>query len=171
MVAEREGLGKMAKSPFIGPFEPETGRHLVFLDIENTVGGPRPTAAEVSHAHFELLKVVPDIDAVQVIVACSHLAAAAVAFEFPGALRLWRSGPDGADLALINQMGDLRVMRRFERVTLCSGDGIFAESLAALAAAGIKTTVVSAADRLSRRLRLAAQQVVTLYGVPNQEVA
>jgi hypothetical protein len=161
----------MAKSLVIGPYPPEADRHLVLLDIENVVGGPRPTAVEVSHAHCELRKVIPDIDAVQLIVACSHKVAAAAAFEFPSALRLWRSGPDGADLALIDQMGDLRVMRRFGSVTLCSGDGIFAESLAALAATGIKTTVVSSANRLSRRLRLAAQQVVTLYGVPRQEAA
>jgi hypothetical protein len=171
MIEEREGVGNMAKSLVINPFEPESERHLVFLDIENIVGGPRATAGEVSQAHSELREVIPDIDAVQLIVACSHKAARAMAFEFPGALRLWRSGPNGADLALINQMGDLRVMRRFGHVTLCSGDGIFTESLAGLAAVGIKTTVVSQADRLSRRLRLAAQQIVTLHGDPSQEVA
>lgn len=93
-----------------------------------------------------------------------------MSFEFPSALRLWRSGPDGADLALIDQMLDLRVMRRFGRVTLCSGDGIFADSVAALASAGIHTTVVSWADRLSRRLHLAAHRIVMLAN-PSQEAA
>jgi hypothetical protein len=151
--------------------EREPNRHLVLLDIENVVGGASPTALDVSQAHLELRQVIPDIDAVQLIVASSHRAAAAVAFEFPGALRLWRSGPDGADLALIDQMRDLRVMCRFGRVTLCSGDGIFADRLAALAAAGIWTTVVSPPDRLSRRLRLAAQQVVTFCRGQQQETA
>ena len=89
-------------------------------------------------------------------------AAKTVAFAFPEGR--WRSGPDDADLTLIEEMRDLRVMVQFSRVTLCSGDGIFAESLTALAAIGIETTVVSTADRLSRRLRLAAHQIVILPG-------
>lgn len=92
----------------------------------------------------------------------SHRAARTVAFAFGGALRRWRSGPDGADLALLEEMRDLRIMRRFDRVTLFSGDGIFANALAALAGAGIETTVVSWDSLLSPRLRLAARHVVTL---------
>jgi hypothetical protein len=145
-------------------------RHLVLIDMENIARCPCPTAVEASAAHVGLRKAVPELDAGQVVVACNHRAAATVSFEFPSALRLWRSGPDGADLALIDQMRDLRVMRRFDRVTLCSGDGIFAETVAALALAGIHTTVVSWADRLSRRLRMAAQGIVML-ATPSQEAA
>ena len=41
-------------------------------------------------------------------------------------------------------------------------DGIFASSMAALAKAGLETTVVSWNSQLSPRLRLASQSVVTL---------
>ena len=84
--------------------------------------------------------------------------------RLPGARRRWRSGPDGADLALIDELSDLRIMKRYRRVTLCSGDGIFADSLAALAAAGIVVTVVSVRDRLARRLAMAAHEVLWLDG-------
>ena len=77
-------------------------------------------------------------------------------------VRRWRSGVDGADLALLEEMSDLRVMQRYGRVTVCSGDGIFADSLAALAEAGVETTVVSRAEALSARLELSAHVVVAL---------
>lgn len=139
-------------------------RHLVLVDIENIAGNPCPTDLDLAVVQYELRKAIPDLDRAPCFVACSHRAAKTVAFAFPGGRRRWRSGPDGADLALIEEMRDLRVMVQFSRVTLCSGDGIFAESLTALAAIGIETTVVSTADRLSRRLRLAAHQIVILPG-------
>ena len=49
-----------------------------------------------------LADVVPDFKTAQRIVACSHHAARTVAFAFPGARHLWRSGPNGADLALLD---------------------------------------------------------------------
>lgn len=142
--------------------EEKTARHIVFIDIENLARMPCPEHLDVSVAELKVREFIPDLDQVQCVVACSHRAARAVAFAFPGALHRWKSGPNGADLALIEEMSDLRMMRRFDRVTLFSGDGIFADSMAALAAAGIETTVVSWDHRLSRRLRIAAQHVVTL---------
>ena len=129
---------------------------------ENLAGTPCPGHLDVAFAESVVRKLVPDLDEVHCVVACSHRAARTVAFAFPGALRRWRSGPDGADLALLEEMSDLRVMGRFDRVTLFSGDGIFACSMAALAKEGIETTVVSWHSQLSPRLRLAAQRVVTL---------
>lgn len=51
---------------------------------------------------------------------------------------------------------------RFERVTICSGDGIFTMSAAWLAGAGVDVTVVSLPGHVSARLRLAARQVTLL---------
>lgn len=53
-------------------------------------------------------------------------------------------------------------MERYDRVTLCSGDGIFASYVAEFAEAGIDTTVVALSGHLSRRLKLAARNVVEL---------
>ena len=53
-----------------------------------------------------LREVVPGFDDAQRIVACSHHAAPTVAFAFPTARHLWRSGRDGADLALLRCAGE-----------------------------------------------------------------
>jgi hypothetical protein len=143
-------------------FEGRTPRHAVFIDIENLAGAPCPTHLDVASVESKVRELIPDLDRTRCVVACSHRAARTVAFAFPSALRRWRSGPNGADQALIDEMSDLRVMRRFDRVTLFSGDGIFADSLAMLAAAGISTTVVSWDRQLSRSLRFAAAHVVAL---------
>jgi uncharacterized LabA/DUF88 family protein len=137
-------------------------RHLVLIDVENLARTPCPTALDLDFVEAILQEHVPGLNQAQRVVACSHHAAKTVAFAFPGALRRWKSGTDGADLALLAEMSDLRVMKRFEHVTLVSGDKIFAESVAALGSAGIETTVVSWECGLSRRLRMAAHHVVSL---------
>jgi hypothetical protein len=135
---------------------------LVLVDVENIAGSANPTPIELVSLEQELHGVIADFDEAQRVVACSHHAARTVAFCFPGALRRWRSGADGADLALLDEMSDLRCMRRYGRITLCSGDGIFSQSLATLAREGIETSVVSRASALSARLKLSAQHVVAL---------
>jgi hypothetical protein len=140
----------------------DTNRHLVLIDVENLAGTACPTPVELAWVEQRLHEVIADFGDSQCVVACSHRAARTVAFAFPQALRRWRSGRDGADLALLDEMSDLRVMQRYGRVTLCSGDGIFAEPLATLAEAGIETSVVSMARSLSARLRLSARHVVAL---------
>ena len=140
----------------------KTTRQLVLIDVENLAGQPCPTHLDVTSVESMVAELIPDLDKALRVVACSHRAAKTVAFAFPEALRRWRSGADGADLALLDEMSDLRIMRRFDQVTLFSGDGIFADSVAALAAAGIETTVVSWGSQISARLKMAAQHVVTL---------
>ena len=140
----------------------KAGRQLILIDIENLTGTPSPTCEEVEMAKAALRQVVPGFDDAQHIVACSHHAAPTVAFAFPGARHLWRSGPDGADLALLDVLENERVDERFERVTICSGDGIFAASAAWLAGADVDVTVVSLPGHLAARLQLAARYVTLL---------
>lgn len=140
----------------------KAGRQLILIDIENLTGTPSPTSEEVEAAKAALRHVVPEFDDAQHIVACSHHAAPTVAFAFRGARHLWRSGRDGADLALLGVLENERVEERFERVTICSGDGIFAASAAWLAQADVDVTVVSVPDYLSARLQLSARTVTHL---------
>ena len=140
----------------------KAGRQLILIDIENLTGTPSPTWEQVQTAKAALGQVVPGFDDAQHIVACSHHAAPTVAFAFRSARHLWRSGPDGADLALLDVLENERVGERFERVTICSGDGIFAESAAWLAKADVDVTVVSMAGHLAARLQLAARFVTLL---------
>jgi len=140
----------------------KAGRQLILIDIENLTGTPSPTCEEVETAKATLRLVVPGFDDAQHIVACSHHAAPTVAFAFQRARHLWRSGPNGADLALLDVLENERVDERFERVTICSGDGIFAASAAWLAAADVDVTVISLPGHLAARLQLAARYVTHL---------
>jgi hypothetical protein len=142
-------------------------RHLILIDIENMTATPNPTSEEVEAAIAALREVVPGFDDDQKIVACSHLAARTVPFAFPEARHLWRSGPDGADLALLDVLENERVDERFGRVTICSGDGIFTSTAAWLAGAGVDVTAVSLPGHLAASLRLAARQVSLLAPVPS----
>src|SRR5690242_20171346 len=101
-------------------------RHLVLVDIENLAATGSPTSQDVADVVEALRSAVPAFAEAQCVVACSHHSAATVAFNFPPARHLWRSGPDGADLALLNVLDDENVDDRFGYVTICSGDGIFA---------------------------------------------
>ena len=137
-------------------------RHLILVDIENLAATPSPTPNEVRAVANALRELVPAFDGAQRIVACSHRAAAAVAFNFPPARHLWRSGQHGADLALLSVLDNERVDGRFGNVTICSGDGIFAASAARLGGAGVDVTVVSLRGHLAARLELAARYVLFL---------
>ena len=143
-----------------------TGRQLILIDIENLAATPNPSSDEVVAATAALRGVVPGFDASQRIVACSHRAAPTVAFAFPKARHLWRSGPDGADRALLDVLENEGVDERFERVTICSGDGIFAPVAAWLGGADVAVTVVSLRGQLAARLELAARHVTLLAPAP-----
>jgi hypothetical protein len=138
------------------------GRSLVLIDIENLLATPVPTTHAVDLMVDALRCVLPTYTDSQRIVACSHHAAPNVAFSFPGARHLWRSGPDGADLALLDVLENEDVDERFDQVAICSGDGIFARSAARLATGGVSVTVVALQGHAAARLRLAARHVVLL---------
>lgn len=141
---------------------PKPGRHLILIDIENLAATASPTREEVDAVVAGLREVVPGFDDDQKIVACSHHAAPIVAFSFLRVRHLWRSGANGADLALLGVLHDERVDERFERVTICSGDGIFATCAAWLAGAGVEVAAVALPGHLAARLELAARHVSLL---------
>ena len=131
----------------------------MFMDIENVAGEALPSPWRLEKVKRELRTIVEDFDSAPQVVASNHRAMKTIAFHFPDALLRQRSGPDGADDALLEEMADLRVMARYDRITLCSGDGKFAEAIAQLGGMGIETTVVSVEGRLSKRLAIAAHHV------------
>lgn len=121
---------------------------------------PRPTLEQVEACAARYEQVTEPGDADLLVVGCNHGAAAAVRFGWPNARLVQRSGPDGADLALIEVVEHERVAERFDSVVIGSGDGIFTESAAHLGAHGVRVTAVSTRRALSRRLALAAAEVV-----------
>jgi hypothetical protein len=138
----------------------QLGRVLHLVDVENLVGSADFSIEDAARVHAAYERVAPVGSINQLILATSHRAAPSAWFGFPtGARRLVQSGPDGADLALLEVVQTESVAARFQHVVLGSGDGIFAFMVAGLQAKGCGVTVVSRQESLSRELRLAVRDV------------
>lgn len=136
------------------------GRCLMLVDIENVVGGAVQTAESAITARRIIEGGVQLESTDQVIISSSHFGALHSGLAWKGARLVVRSGPDGADLALLDVLEDESIASRFDRVVIVSGDGIFTDSIAALSALGVEVVVVGHRDGMSRRLRMAASQVI-----------
>jgi hypothetical protein len=134
-------------------------RALHLVDVENLAGEPRPGRSTVEAIRRDYVAQVRPAPEDHIVIACNHGACLEVGLGWPNARLLARSGPDGADHALLEVLNTEDVCRRFDTVVLASGDGIFADAAARLGAAGIAVTVVSRPRPLSRRLRLAARNI------------
>jgi hypothetical protein len=143
---------------------PSRGLHLI--DVENLLGTaePDPVQARDLRARYLLLVGVGALD--QVVIASSHRALKNTGCWWPGARYLVRSGRDGADHELLDVMDHERIAVRFCRVTIASGDGVFAPGAAGLVTAGCQVTVVSRRGGLSGQLALAVGWSVTYIDPP-----
>jgi hypothetical protein len=152
-------------------FEAESPEHderiLHLLDVENLIGSPTFGFENALTIRRMYTAVAPAGSVDQVVLATSHHSALAAWFAWPpSARRLLRSGPDGADLALLDVLAFERAESRFDRVVIGSGDGIFSLASARLQEAGCAVTVVTRRDCLSRQLRLAVRDVRFLDAFP-----
>ena len=100
------------------------------------------------------------------MIATGATAAPVAFFDWGRARRLLRRGVNGADLALLQVIESENLGRRFERVVIASGDGIFAEACANLQSTGCHVTVVTRPGALSTRLRLAVRDIRYLRREP-----
>jgi len=135
-------------------------RRLHLVDIENLAGASLPSLGqirEVQDLYARCLGISP-VD--QVVIASSHLTWLNAARGWPRVGYRVRSGPDGADLALLDVLRYENVAGRFTHVAIGSGDGIFASAAEVLADAGVWVTVVSRRRGLSWRLQRAAAEVI-----------
>lgn len=131
-------------------------RALHLIDVENLLGDPRPGVAKVrqARASYESHVVVGEHDLV--VVACNHGCALEVGLAYGDARLVVRSGPDGADLALLGVLDEFDIPGRFDAVVFASGDGIFSSAVAAVSGLGLATLVVARPESLARTLQLAA---------------
>jgi hypothetical protein len=135
-------------------------RGLHVVDIENLAGAAIPSLGlvrEVQGLYADRLTLGASD---QVVIASSHLTLLNAALGWPHARYRVRSGPDGADLELLDVLLHENIASRFTQVTIGSGDGAFAQAAAGLAAAGVRVTVVSRRASLSKHLALAAHSVI-----------
>lgn len=140
-------------------------RRLHLVDIENLVGDSLPSLRQVREAQRRYASCLAFGPMDQVEVASSHLTLLNAALGWPHAHYRVRSGHDGADLALLDVLRHENVAKRFTHVAIGSGDHLFAEQAAYLAALGVWVTVVSRRRSLSPRLKLAAREVIFLDAV------
>lgn len=141
---------------------PFRDRRLVVVDIENLVGGAVTCARQARTARelFALTHVSEPGD--HVVVGASHFSLLPSGLGWPNTRLVVGSGVDGADLALVEVLTEERVESRFDEVVIASGDGIFGEAAAALAAAGVRVIVVARHNSCANRLRMAAHETVHL---------
>jgi hypothetical protein len=139
---------------------PERGLHLI--DIENLAGASMPSLSQVREVQglYAGHLTLGALD--QVVVASSHLTLLNAALGWPHARYRVRSGPDGADLELLDVLRYENIAARFTHVTIGSGDGIFSFAAEALINAGLRVTVVSRRRALSWQLYRAVAEVIYL---------
>lgn len=141
-------------------FPPERALHLV--DIENLAGAAVPSFSLVSAVQGRYMARLSFGDDDQVVMAASHLGLLDAALGWPHARYRVRSGRDGADLELLDVLEHENIAARFGHVIIGSGDGIFGRSAAALAARGVRITVVSRRGSLADGLARVARDVIYL---------
>ncbi|MET3860472.1 hypothetical protein ABIE38_001394 [Dietzia sp. 2505] len=138
-----------------------SGRRLILIDIENISGGAIRTLAEARWAQRMLNSALKLGHYEQVIVGASRAGAVNTGPVWPAARLVVGSGVDGADQALLDVLHNENIVDRFEEVVLVSGDGIFADTVAALGGHGVKVTVVAHQRSLAKSLQMAASRTVT----------
>ena len=137
-------------------------RTLHLVDIENLAGAALPSrdqVTEVQGLYVAQLALGADD---QVVMAASHRAFLNAALGWPSARYRVRSGPNGADLELLDVLQHEDVPARFTHVVIGSGDGLFSQAAASLVARDVWVTVVSRRDSLSGALARAAGDVIYL---------
>ena len=148
--------------------QPETARRrfpqrtLHVVDIENLVGTALPTSMQVNQVQSLYAARLGFGDDDQVVMAASHRGLLNAALAWPNARYRVRSGPNGADLELIDVLMHEDIPRRFTHVVIGSGDGRFVPPALVLTACGVRVTVASRAASLSHLLRQAASDIVYL---------
>ncbi|MHA7239568.1 NYN domain-containing protein [Arthrobacter sp. TMS1-12-1] len=145
------------------------GRTLFVIDIENMVGsGTALTAPQVGKVQIRINAAVTFMAGDHTVIASNQNNAAVVCFTWKGpACRKIRSGKDGADQALLEDLNDPTwVASHYDHVVIASGDHAFANTVAAIKSAGCPVTVIAPNVGLSKRMRLAAGPDLVPLGSP-----
>lgn len=146
-------------------------RTLHLVDVENLVGSGRPTETEVAATLDGYRALIPLGAEDHVVLAASRSTAASAGWAWPGALVRASSGPDGADLALLEDADPDFVSRRFQRVVIASGDHLFTELATKLHERGVRVEVTARGRSFANTLRMAADVVRLLPEPTRQEAA
>jgi hypothetical protein len=131
-----------------------TSRTLHLVDLENLLGDPGADAATALAMLDTYLHVAHWHVDDHVILATNPWLMTKIAFDLPIPLNAHAAhGPDGADLMLLSLAPPELVVKRYARLVVGSGDGIFATRARAVSDQGIAVDVVARANGCSRQLR------------------
>jgi hypothetical protein len=137
-------------------------RQLRLIDIENLAGASTVNSDTAARVAGAVASIIPTGDADLTIVAACHRNGVAAGLAHPGARLVCKSGTDGADIALTDAFAEQPLLESFTGVVIASGDRFFVETAEAAHVLGLRVTVVSRPECLSRRLAAIADEVALL---------
>lgn len=135
---------------------------LQLIDIENLVGSPIPTQDQAQSVEAEIGRLLQSDVSTQCVIACNHLAASCLFGYMSATRRILKSGPNGADLALLDSIDAETISERYSRVVIGSGDNIFAPIARYLVNQGVEVIVISRPESLGKALSLVATEVLLI---------
>lgn len=128
-------------------------RSLHLVDLENLLADPWARGPAVGRAFDHYLERAAFRDGDLVFVAGNPWLMVELGWSHAvDCHRFAARGPQGADNKLLEAAPLPWVARRFDRLVVGSGDGVFADRLAAARASGLSVRVVSRPEALSRRV-------------------
>ena len=144
-------------------------RSLHLVDIENLLRDPLCEDIEYIEATISNYKHVSGWCAGdQVLIAANHRLSKRLVFLLQDwVCRLFTAqGPDGADLRLLEEGVQEKLLTQFDELVVGSGDRIFVDALALSRKLGLKSVTVSRSSNLSRKLAAASDEVRTMTSQP-----
>jgi hypothetical protein len=131
-----------------------TSRTLHLVDLENLLGDPRANASDALAKLDAYLEVAHWHADDHVILATNPWLMGKIAFDLPVPVSAHAvHGHDGADMMLLSLAPPELVVKRYQRLVVGSGDGIFAGRASRVREQGVVVDVVARPDGCSSRLR------------------
>jgi hypothetical protein len=130
-----------------------TSRSLHLVDLENLLANPRASAPVALATFDQYLAVARWQSGDHVIVATNPWLMGRIAFELsvPASLHAVH-GHDGADVMLLSLAPPEWVVKRFDRLVIGSGDGIFSGCARRVRRGGVAVEIVSRSSGCSKKL-------------------
>lgn len=133
-------------------------RSLHLIDLENLCGSGIAPTDVIERVWNTYRYGVPTSPRDQYVVGTSHGFAARAWFVLPqqGIQRRARSGTDGGELSILTALDLAHAVRRFDRLVIASGDGMFTGTATTARQHGLHVHQVSGIGACSRTLAAAA---------------
>ena len=144
-------------------------RSLHLVDIENLLKDPHCDDVEYIDATIANYRCVSGWQSGdQVLVAANRWLSRKLLFSLSSwTCRLFTAqGPDGADLRLLEEGAQEKLLGQFDQLVVGSGDGIFAGVVATSKKLGMKSVTVARRSSLSRKLATVSDEIRMMTNQP-----